>query len=49
MVNEVLVTRGALRFKLVYHARTHKPVYNKIPLKRDASGPEGYSDTSELD
>ena len=22
---------------------------NKIPLKRDASGPEGYSDTSGLD
>ena len=22
---------------------------NKIPLKRDASGPEGYSDTNGLD
>ena len=24
------------------------PLHNKIPLKRDASGPEGYSDTSGL-
>ena len=25
------------------------PAHNKIPLKRDASGPEGYSDTGGLD
>ena len=27
---------------------TNRGIRNKIPLKRDASGPEGYSDTSGL-
>ena len=30
------------------HVFKNKELLDKIPLKRDASGPEGYSDTSGL-
>ena len=38
-----------MRFSFVPCCFELKQIHNKIPLKKDASGPEGYSDTSGLD